>query len=205
MSLKVSPGEDSTNHKDVSLENSNQESNQETQPEIPEERILIWRCGCGAEMDRFGKEFTAHIKEGRAKGEDHKWKLVDVNSGEIVAENMREANILGLKATRKELPPKQAGGKGSNKTVTDEEFEKYRPRSPLVTKWVAYTVELPTDLIVLYKLFVDRCVSLGKEPPAIGEWVTQVIAQFYLEHAEDFDIRGMAGEFILKNVGGKDG
>ena len=182
--------------------NLTHDSTQELQPEIPEERILVWRCACGFEMDRFGKEYTAHIKEGREKGEVHEWKLVDVNTGEIVAENMRQASTMGLKATRTEKPPQRDGGSGPKKD-TDEDFEKYRPKSPLVTKFVAYTVELPTDLLVLYKLFVDRCVSFGKEPPTISEWVTQTISQFYLEHADDFDIRGMAGEFILKNAGGQ--
>ncbi|MFA5401831.1 MAG: hypothetical protein WC359_15370 [Dehalococcoidia bacterium] len=206
--LNVIPGPNTSLEEDNSTtdpkdhENTTQESTQEKQPEIPEERILVWRCSCGKEMDRFGKEYTAHIKEGREKGEEHEWKLVDANTGEIVAENMRQASTMGLKATRRESAPKLAGGSSSKKD-TDEELEKYRPKSPLVTKFVAYTVELPTDLLVLYKLFVDRCIALDKEPPTISEWVTQTISQFYLEHAEDFDIRGMAGDFIIKNAGGQ--
>lgn len=213
--IKVIPGPTSplsgsnlSNEPHDSQDMSNQEvaqgGTQEIHPEIPEERILVWRCACGFEMDRFGKEYTAHIKEGKEKGEKHEWKLVDAETGDIVAENMRQASTMGLKATRREKPPQLSGSSGQKKEL-EEELEKYRPKSPLVTKFVAYTVELPTDLLVLYKLFVDRCVSLDKEPPTISEWVTQTISQFYLEHAEDFDIRGMAGEFIVKNAGGQHG
>lgn len=180
------------------------ESSLKKEPEVPPERMLTWRCLCGAETDRFGKDYIAHIREAKKKGESdkHKWRLVDEKTGEIVADNMRQANLIGMAATKKANPPRLTGDSDLKKEA-DKELDKYQPKSPLVTKFVAYTVELPSDLLVLFKLFVDRCVALDKEPPTIGEWVTQTISQFYLEHAVDFDIRGMAGEFIVKNAGGK--
>ncbi|MDD5547089.1 MAG: hypothetical protein PHO67_08065 [Candidatus Omnitrophica bacterium] len=184
-----------------------QKSSLKKEPEITPERILVWRCLCNAESDRFGKDYIAHIREAKEKGEKdkHKWRLVDAETGEVLADNMRQANLLGLSATKVAHPPQLAWGSGQkNKDEDKEEKPDWKPRSPLVAKWVAATDELPAELLLLYKLFCDRCVAMGMEPPSRGEWITQTITQFYLEHAKDFDLRGMAGEFCVKVCGGSE-
>lgn len=184
---------------------------QELSQSLPPDIALIWRCTCGKEMDRFCPAMTKHIRNTRESGEPHRWALVDKKTHAVYANSIAEARYKHLTATPREDPPRLAGEKDQEKAGrtnkdtkkdADKEIDKYKPTAPMVVKYVSATDELPGELLLLYKLFVDRCIAMAKEPPTRGEWVTQTISQFYMEHAEDFDIKGMAGDFISKTLGG---
>ncbi len=223
----VIPGPDSSSNKEVveekhtenSLEKGastsdveeNQALSQALPQDIPPDVDLVWRCTCGKEMDRFCPAMTKHIRNTRESGEKHRWSLVDRASGVIYANSIAQARLKHLTATPQPDPPppspkdpsQRAGGKDPGKTTEKaDDLSKYKPGSPLVAKWVAATDELPAELLLLYKLFVDRCIAMNRLPPTRGEWITQTISQFYMEHAEDFDIKGMAENFIKSVCGG---
>ncbi len=181
----------------------NQALPQELSQSLPPDVALIWRCTCGKEMDRFCPAMTKHIRNTRESGELHRWALVDKETHAVYANSIAEARYKHLTATPREDPPRLAEGKDQEKsTEKAEDLSKYKPGSPLVAKWVAATDELPAELLLLYKLFVDRCIAMNRLPPTRGEWITQTISQFYMEHAEDFDIKGMAENFIKSVCGG---
>jgi hypothetical protein len=180
--------------------------------DLPPEIVLIWRCACGKESDRFSPQMTKHISDNKGSDPPHRWSLVDKNTGEIKANSIADARVKGLKAAGQGDSPSRAGGSGKEKDQSPEdriieESSKIKPGagagSSFVVNYISATDKLPSELLLLYKLFYDRCIAMGKEPPSRGEWITQTISQFYMEHAVDFDIRGMASEFIKEQCGGK--
>jgi hypothetical protein len=191
---------------------SSQDDHHVISSELPPEIVLIWRCACGKESDRFSPQMTKHISDNKESETPHRWSLVNKATGEIAANSIAEARMKGLKATAPSNPPRHAGGSGKEKDQTPEdrlveEASKAKlgagAGSSFIVNYISATDKLPSELLLLYKLFYDRCIAMGKEPPTRGEWITQTISQFYMEHAVDFDIRGMAADFIKEQLGGR--
>lgn len=168
--------------------------------DINEQEQYIWRCTCGKTLEKFGFAFTQHISAGKKAGEEHKWQLIDRETGEVVANSHREAQTKGLLHKKKGSSPSKARGKG-DKGKAEDERQSFKPYTAIVEKFVQYTGELDGRLLLLYEMTLPLYESQGYVP-TVEEWIEDVITQFYKEHAEDFKFDQVLKKFV---EGSKDG
>jgi hypothetical protein len=180
---------------DETVEEAVTTGTEEGDREIPTDEkgsLYIWRCECGAETEKFGWEWTQHITDGRKAGEEHKWRLYNKETGELVANSPAEARPY-MRAMRSGPPSKGRGG--TNKNPPEEDSAPYHPKTALIEKFVQYTGELDGRLLLLYELTLPLYQSRGYTP-TIEEWIEDVITQFYREHAEDFKFDNVINKFV---------
>jgi hypothetical protein len=73
-------------------------------------------------------------------------------------------------------------------------------KSALVVKFVQSTAEVSASLDVLYDLTVSHPASVQSGyAPTRGEWMEDVILQYYMEHGEEMGL----GSYLKNYVGGK--
>ncbi|MFA5376677.1 MAG: hypothetical protein WC455_13095 [Dehalococcoidia bacterium] len=154
--------------------------------------IYIWRCECGAETDKFGWVWTQHITDGRKAGEEHKWRLYNKETGEVVANSPAEARPY-MREMRSGPPSK--GRVGTHKNPPEENKSPIHPNTAIIEKFVQYTGELDGRLLLLYELTLPLYQSRGYTP-TVEEWIEDVITQFYREHAEDFNFNNVINNYV---------
>ena len=206
----VKPGEQKSSDKSkssqltlVGSEDKSEQSLNEGQEKPLDENAenqYVWRCNCGFEQEKFGFIFTNHISEGKGKGEEHHFSLVDRDTGEVVANSQKEAKAKGLLYVKKGSSPKKgpSGGGGRGSTgISSGEAQKlpYQPGRALVEKFVQYTGELDGRLLLLYELTLPKYQAHGYTPTP-EEWIEDVITQFYREHAADFKFDEVVNNYV---------
>jgi len=169
-----------------------EEGHREISTEENPNDIYIWRCVCGKECNKFGWEWTQHIAEGKKRGEDHKWQLIDKRTGEVVADSPTAARVFLKKGGS--ASPSNARGK-VDKTKADDNRPPFKPYTAIVEKFVQYTGELDGRLLLLYEMTLPLYQARGYEP-TVEEWIEDVITQFYREHAEDFKFDQVMKKFV---------
>lgn len=197
--LNGSLKEDTQSDSQLSLDETlNKPQNEPQNKPLDEEPELQyeWRCTCGKRVKKFGFEYTKHISDAKKSGEDHKWQLVDVDTGDVVANSIREAGVKGLISVQRKVSPKKAQGGAAGKTTPGEPIKvPYQPGRALVEKFVQYTGELDGRLLLLYELTLPMYQAAGYTPTP-EEWMEDVITQFYREHAADFRFNEVISKFV---------
>lgn len=179
-----------------------------------EEDPNIWRCSCGEEFKIFGPQVTKH--QSVASDEDgyiHEVRLYNKETGEVLADGVKEALSLGLikpspyrrpktgretDRQKKRISAAGARGKGS---LT--EGRPYHASGAFVEKFVVHTGELDARLLLLYEMTLQK-FGWDRDNYTRENWLEDVITQFYAEHAEDFDFKQMAYQYVEERVhGGK--
>lgn len=157
---------------------------------------LIWKCSCGA---TFGPsenfKLNRHIKQGKARGEEHaSVYLIDIDTGEVKAKSAQAATKFGLiphgarwhkkhpEATQPTAPPP-----GDTKPPDDERpLEAGESVSTSVrARFVTHEVLLDGRLLLLYDLSKQ---VYPQYDASVGEWLWDVVMQFYMEHSDELPL-----------------
>jgi len=154
---------------------------------------LEWRCVCGAtcaprESLKFNRE---HVKGGREKGEEHGLVgLFDTETGEIKAKTAVQATRMGLlphseKWLKKNPPPPETPTDVS-KPPDEKPLEAGESVSTSVrARFVTHEVLLDGRLLLLFDLAKQVYPDYDA---SVGEWLWDVVMQFYMEHSEELPL-----------------
>lgn len=137
-----------------------------------------WECKCGERFEQY-PGYMEHKRD--AEGEGHGLRgLIDDDSSEVLATNLRQAVRLGLvsRSAKRQGKASTDGEEGASGDGREAAVSGTTIRGRFVTREVL----LDGRLLLLYDLICQRFPEYNADP---GTWIFHCITQLYVEHADE--------------------